>query len=271
MNHPTVSKIRIYPVKSLDAIELTETKIGVHSLLHDRTYAMFSEDGKTINGKRTGKVNLLQTEFDLANGLIHFTPRTTGKKETFELKEGNVALNQYLGDFLGMKLELLHNTQGSFMDVPKRGSVSIFSKASLESLRTDFSQYSMEDLRLRFRVNIELTGVDAYWEENLFHKPGTAIEFMIGEVEMLGIRPRIRCGVPPRNPWTGKRDKSFMKTMMESRAKNLPVNSTLPEFGNMYHLAVDVYIPETEVGKIIRIGDVVRIGETVAFDKKQLK
>jgi uncharacterized protein YcbX len=271
MNHPIVSKIRIYPVKSLDAIELTETEIGIHSLLHDRTYAMRAEDGKFINGKRTGKVNQLKTDFDLANGLIHFTPRTTSKKETFELKEGNAALNEYLGDYFGMKLEFLHNTNGDFMDAPKKGSVSILSEASLESLRTDFTQYSMEDLRLRFRVNIELTGVDAYWEENLFHKPGTAVKFTMGDVEMTGISPRIRCSVPPRNPWTGEKDKSFMKTMKESRAKNLPANSTLPEFGNMYHLAVDAYIPITEVGKIIKIGDAVKIGETVDFDKKQLK
>lgn len=267
MNHPKVSKIRIYPIKGLDAIELTESRIGVHSLLHDRSYAMRVADGY-INGKRTGKVNQLETTFDLDKGQVHFTPRTTGETATFELKEGNLLLNQYLTDFFGEQIELVHSNKGELMDVPKRGSVSILSDASLVSLRNDFPDYSMENLRLRFRVNIELTGVEAYWEENLFHKPGTAVRFTIGEVEMTGICPRVRCSVPPRDPWTGKKDKSFGRIMMKSRAENLPANSTLPEFGDMYHLAVDAYIDEKEQGKMIRLGDAVEIRDVVDWVKK---
>ena len=43
--------------------------------------------------------------------------------------------------------------------------------------------------------------------------------------------------------------------MMKSRAETLPVNSRIKEYGSLYHLTVNTYIPETEQGKILRVGD----------------
>ena len=57
---PTVSNIRIYPIKSLDPVEQQEVLIGIHSLKNDRIFAIVGEDGRLVNGKRTGRVNQLQ-------------------------------------------------------------------------------------------------------------------------------------------------------------------------------------------------------------------
>ena len=65
------------------------------------------------------------------------------------------------------------------------------------------------------------------------------------------------------DPLTGITDKTFIKTMMKSRSDSLPVDSLLPEHGNLYHLTVNTYIPESEQGKFLRVGDKLEILEPV--------
>lgn len=266
MTNPHISKIRIYPVKSLDPIEVTEAEIGIRSLLHDRSFAMLAQDGRFVNGKRTGRVNQLKSEFDLKEGLIHLTPRDGEETATFELKEGNQNLDDYLTSFFEIKLNVLHRTKGELMDIPGASSVTFVSQASLQSLHTDFSEKTLEDLRLRFRTNIEIGGVDPFWEENLFSTPGVGMRFLVGDVEMIGISPRARCNVPPRNPLTGETDKSFVKRMMKSRNNSLPAQSKLPLYGSNYHLTVNTYIPESQKGKTIKSGDLIEIIEPVSLN-----
>jgi uncharacterized protein YcbX len=105
--------------------------------------------------------------------------------------------------------------------------------------------------------------VEAYWEDRLFNSLGKGVRFMLGEVEMIGICPRVRCNVPPRDPFTGETDKAFAKTMMVSRAEHLPSDSHLYEFGNSYHLCVDTYIAPQEKGKVISVGDELNIIELI--------
>lgn len=263
MSKPKVSKLFIYPLKSLDPIELTETTIGVHSLKHDRTFAMMGEDGRYVNGKRTGRVNQLKATYDLENGLIHLTPRSKKQVETFELNINNRELNKYLEDFFELKLHLVHSEKGELLDVPFSSSATIISTATYKSLQQDLPKHSLDDLRLRFRANIEIEGVDAFWEEQLINSPTTAVKFTIGNVNMIGITPRDRCNVPPRDPLTGDTDKTFIKSMMASRANSLPSDSKLPLFGNNYHLCVDTYLPPTETGKTIKIGDEIKLGAII--------
>ncbi len=266
MDNPHISKIRIYPVKSLDPVEVIEAEIGIRSLKHDRTFALLGKDGRFVNGKRTGRVNQLKSDFDLDQNLIHLTSRSGGITSTFELKENNKGLTKYLEDFFEIKLTVLYRTKGELMDIPGASSVTFVSKASLKSLHNDFSNKTLEDLRLRFRSNIEIDGVPPYWEENLFSSPGIGMRFLVGNVEMIGVSPRARCNVPPRNPLTGETDKSFVKKMIESRNHNLPEKSKLPLYGNMYHLTVNTYIPEDQKGKIIKLGDPIKILESIQLN-----
>lgn len=255
---PHISGIRLYPVKALDPVELMEAEVGIHGLKYDRSFAMLADDGRLINGKRTGLVNSLKAEYDLEQSLISLSKRGKSEKESFELREGNRELEAYLAAHFGMKVSLVHDVQGGLQDVPKRGSVSIVTEATLRSLQEDLKMEDLENLRLRFRTNIEISGVEAYWEDRLFNTPGKGVRFTIGDVEMVGICPRVRCNVPPRDPFTGETDKAFAKTMMASRAKHLPSDSHLYEYGNSYHLCVDTYISPQEKGKMIRLGDEVK-------------
>lgn len=263
MEKPSISKLRIYPVKSLGHIELEEAEVGIHSLKNDRLFAMVDNFGRYVNGKRTNKVNQLQSEYDLPNETIWLSDKNGGEPTAFELRVGNEQLDAYLSDFFDIPLHLVQSEQGELMDIPLQSSLTVVSKASLESLQKDIDEYSLENMRQRFRSNTELVGVDAFWEENLFHKPGYGIRFKMGEVEMVGISPRARCNVPPQNPETGEMDRAFAKNMMKSRKETLSDTSNLADFGNsLYYLTVNVYLPRTEVGKNLRIGDKVEILET---------
>tara|TARA_R110002096_G_scaffold413811_1_gene614738 strand:+ start:11386 stop:12192 length:807 start_codon:yes stop_codon:yes gene_type:complete len=264
-NKPFLSKIRLYPVKSLDPIEVTEAEVGIRSLLYDREFAMVTKDWRYVNGKRTGRVNELKTEFDLSKGIIKLTNRNKMDWQEFELREKNDKLEAYLEDFFETKISVLQRTEGEFMDMPGTSSVTIVSDETLKSLHKDLNDKSLDTLRLRFRANIELSGVPAYWEENLFAGSGKAVHFKIGDVEMIGISPRARCNVPPRNPLTGETDKSFVKKMIRSREENLPKGSLVPNYGSLYHLTVNTYVPDNQKGKTLFLGDEVEVIGAIPF------
>lgn len=263
---PLISRIRIYPIKSLDPVELQEAEVGVHSLRYDREFAMLTHDGHFMNGKRSGRVNELKAVYDLPNYLVHLSPRTGGATRSFHLINQKKELESYLKDFFGEPVSFIQNTKGQLMDIPTASSVTILSEASLQSLHHEFSDRTLEDVRLRFRATIELAGVEPYWEENLVGKPGVGMRIQIGDVEMIGVSPRARCNVPPRDPLTGITDKTFVKRMMKSREKTLPQNSHIPAYGSLYHLTINTYIPETQKGKWLRVGDELKIIEPVRLE-----
>ncbi len=264
MNNAKISRLRIYPVKSLGPVDVEEAIIARHSLQNDRRFAMIDEDGRYVNGKRTARVNELKAEYDLTSELISLHSINNPERRSFKLAEGNAELDNYLSEFFDVKLQVVENAGGEFLDIPVQSSVTIVSEASLKSLQTDIEAHSLENIRLRFRSNIELTGVEAFWEEQLYQEPGVGVRFMLGEVEMIGISPRARCNVPPQNPATGEFEATFAKQMIASRMNSLPDDATLLEYGRVpYFLTVNVFVPGTEVGKRIKLNDKIEIVEPV--------
>ena len=263
MSKPYLSRIRIYPIKSLDPVELQEAEVGVLSLKNDRAFALLAADGRFINGKRTGRTGELKAEYDLPNKQVRLTPREGGTVHSFHLINDQKKLEIYFTEFFKEPVLLVHNSNGLLMDIPNEASVTMIGEASLESLHHDALGQTLDDLRLRFRASIEIGGVDPFWEETLVNKPGTGTRFTIGEVEMVAMSPRARCNVPPRNPLTGISDKTFVRRMMKSRLGSLPVGSVIPSYGNLYYLAVNTYIPESQAGKWIHVGDSLDIVDTV--------
>jgi len=264
--NPIISRIRIYPIKSLDFVELNEAEVGVHSLRYDREFAMLTHDGHFMNGKRSGRVNELMASYDLADYKVTFSDRNGAHMNTFHLLNDTTDVEEYLTDFFGEPITLLQNKHGKLMDIPAASSVTILSEASLQSLHQEFSDRSLDDLRLRFRATIELSGVEPFWEENLVGTPGVGMRFTIGDVDMVGISPRARCNVPPRDPFTGIADKTFVKRMIKSREKSLPDYSPISSYGGLYHLTINSYIPENQKGKWLKVGDELKIIEAIQLE-----
>lgn len=145
------------------------------------------------------------------------------------------------------------------MDIPDIAGLTILSTASLREVAGWYDGMDIAEARKRFRATIEISGVRAFWEDQLFIKEGTAIEFRTGEVTCLGISPRARCVVPTRHPETGEVIHAFPKTFAMNRTASLPDGSTLEDYGHSYYLTVNCYIPRSESGKWISVGDEIKI------------
>ncbi len=264
---PKVCRITIYPIKSLDGIALQRgmvTKGGC--LLHDREYAIADLDGNFIIGKTNPLVHALRSSVDFENEVVSFRREGEVQWHQFHLQNDKPAIDAYLTAFFKIPATLLQNKEGRFLDIPDISGITILSTASLESIAAWFNNMETEETRKRFRATIEIEGTSPFWEDHLFLKEGTGIEFTLGDVTLYGMSPRARCVVPTRNPESGEIIRGFAKVFSKHRAADLPEWSTLEQYGHHYYLTVNCYIPGTEVGKWIQIGDEVNIvGEKVFY------
>ena len=257
--NPTVSRITIYPVKSLDGIFVNRAKIGKSCLLHDREYAILDSNNRFINGKSNALVHSMRKKIDLENETISFRHDSEVLWKAFHLQNEKPAINDYLSGFFNEPATFSQNKEGRFMDIPDIAGLTVVSTASLESVAAWFGDMDMEEVRKRFRATIEISAVPAFWEDKLFIEEGTAIEFKIGNATILGISPRARCVVPTRHPQTGETIHAFPKIFARGRADTIPSWSALERYGHSYYLTVNCYIPPSESGKWIETGDEIKI------------
>ena len=262
---PIPGRITIYPVKSLDGISLQKamvTKGGC--FLHDREYAMSDEEGNFIIGKTNPLVYTLRSTVDFDNETISFWQQHETSWDQFHLQKEKSAIQSYLTGYFGIPVLLHKNTTGRFLDISDISGVTVLFTSSLQSVSAWDNNMDLDQTRKRFRATIEIEGVPAFWEDHLFSKEGTGIEFRTGNVTMFGMSPRARCVVPARNPETGEVIHAFPKLFTRHRAASLPEWSTLNDYGHHYYLTVNCYIPETETGKFIEVGDkVLIVGEKI--------
>ena len=64
---PTLDRITLYPVKSLDGIEVAEARVLLSGgLENDRRWRLVDLDGRVVNAKRTAAFHPIRAEYDLA-------------------------------------------------------------------------------------------------------------------------------------------------------------------------------------------------------------
>ena len=260
---PIVSRITIYPVKSLDGVSLQKAMITEGGcLLHDREYAITDPIGNFIIGKTNPLVHQLRSEINFDTETVSFRRQNETTWNHFHLQRETAEIESYLAEYFSMPVRFKKNSTGRFLDMPDISGVTVVSNASLQSVRSWYENLTLEETRNRFRSTIELEGVTPFWEDHLFSTEGKGIEFKIGDVTMFGMSPRARCVVPTRNPQTGEVTHAFPKIFSKQRAASQPEWSTLDNYGHHFYLTVNCYIPETETGKFLETGDeVLIIGE----------
>ncbi len=264
---PVVSKITIYPVKSLDGMPLQKAMVTEGGcFLHDREYAIIDEDGNFINGKSNPLVHTLRSNVDFENEIISLKPASETGWTQFHIQEDKPAIDSWLSDYFGIRATLVQNKTGRFLDIPDISGITVLSSSSLQEVAGWFDHMELEETRKRFRATIEMDGVPAFWEDHLFSEEGKGIEFTAGEVTLFGMSPRARCVVPTRNPETGEVLHAFPKSFSKHRAATVPAWSALKNYGHYYYLTVNCYVPATETGKTIEVGDEIKIiGEKVFY------
>lgn len=252
-----LSKILIFPIKSLNAIALDEVEISVGGALKgDREFALFDQTSKYFNAKRSPKFHTLHTSYDLPARLVsiqHYHAQF--EPITFQLDRDRQALASWFSEFLGQPLELRQNTSNGFPDDPEAWGATVIAESSLKAVQSWYGALNLEQIRSRFRTNLEVTQTEAFWEDQLFAKAGEVIPFKIGDVQFLGTNPCQRCPVPTRDPFTGEVYPDFQKIFSQQRELHLPLNVERSRFNHFYRLALNTQIPLTEAGKVLKLGD----------------
>lgn len=257
---PHLSKILIYPIKSLDAVEVTATQIlPGGAIAHDREFALVDEQGQFVNAKRTDKIHSLRSHFDLSARTVTLRIEGQGQSHAFHLDGDRSALESWLSEYFGTPITLQQNLHMGFPDDPEASGATVVAVESLKAIASWFPGMTLEEVRQRFRANLEIEGAPAFWEDGLMGEPGQLLPFQIGEVAFLGSNPCARCIVPTRNPWIGERDRHFQKEFIAQRKATLPSWAKPSRFDHFYRLTLNTQVPPSEAGKTLRLNDLVSL------------
>lgn len=260
MTVPHIAGISIFPIKSLDGVSVTEaTVLESGALKHDREFAIVDQKGNFVNGKRNAKVHLLRSHFESDFKILTLQIQETEQKFVFHLDKERTALETWLGDYFGFPVKLEQNSITGFPDDTNASGPTIISTATLETVASWFPGVSVDDMRSRIRANLEIGGVPAFWEDQLFAQTGSSVRFQIGEVIFEGINPCQRCVVLTRDAITAQAYPNFQKIFVTQRKETLPDWVESSRFNHFFRLSVNTKVPAGEAGKVLRQGDKVKI------------
>jgi uncharacterized protein len=264
---PTLTQIVIYPIKSLDGMVVDRSQISTGGALeYDRRWAIVDDRSKIVNAKRTAKIQQLRSQFDFVEPaqrlLVNLQTTENSDIYTFCLTTESSELARWLSEFFGFAVSLIENTITGFPDDLDAYGPTIVSTATLETICTWFPELDLAEVRRRFRTNLELNGVPAFWEDRLFRAPGSVVKFQLGNVQFQGINPCQRCIVPTRSSLTGDGTWKFQQIFTQQREQTLPAEVNRLRFNHFYRLAVNTQIPTFEAGKFLNTGDVLTIDRT---------
>src|SRR6266481_1019135 len=256
---PRLANISLYPIKSLDPLPVREARIGPGGGLEfDRAWALYSADGQWVNGKRSTAIHLIRAAFtpDISSVTLSVPgDRRKIPTKTFAFPGDTAAASKWFSNFFEQPTTVRHSPEG-FPDDTIANGPTIVSTASLQAVCDLFNGIELDEARQRFRTTLEIEGVPAFWEDQLFgEEERSAVRFQIGEVNFEGSNPCARCPVPPRDPRTGEIIPGFQKIFSDYRRSHLPAWCPEARFDHYYRMATNTRVAPTESGRILRVGD----------------
>ncbi len=253
-----VSRITVYPVKSLGGVDVPKADVlPSGALAFDRRWAMIDAQGNFVNAKRTSRIHELTAEFDLSRSEI--TMRNRGQAAaTFSLIRQTAELSRWLSEFFGSEIQWIDNTDVGHPDDLQAPGPTILGTGSLQEVASWFG-WPIAQTRRRFRANIEVAAATPFWEDRCFGSLAHPIQFRVGSVLFEGSNPCARCVVPSRDPDTGEVFPRFAAEFAKRREATLPSWAERSRFDHFYRLSVNTR-PASSGGRIA-VGDVVEILE----------
>ncbi|HYG77816.1 MAG TPA: MOSC N-terminal beta barrel domain-containing protein [Planctomycetota bacterium] len=258
MEKPTLARIRIYPIKSLDGVDVESASVlASGALKRDREFAIIDKDDVFVNGKNRPAVHRLRARYDetLERVTLSYSRDGINVQRSFYLSTQFDLLEEWLGRYFGFPVRMRQNWAGGLPDDTDAPGPTIVSTATLETVASWFPACSLESVRRRFRANLEIGGVPAFWEERLYGKQGSSVPFRIGGVTFEGTNPCQRCAVPTRDADTGEVIPAFQKVFMQRRKETLPAWAEASRFNHFYRLAVNTRLGSAEDNALLRVGD----------------
>ena len=265
-----LERIRIYPVKGLDATEVESAEVlDGGTLAGDREFALFDADAApdegigdesphdngVFNAKHSDRFHALGTEYDLETTTLTVEP-DGGERRAFDLDTERDEAGSWFGDYFGHDLSLRRDGSLGFVD--RRGAgPSVVSTATLKAVASWFDGMSVESARRRMRANLEISGVPAFWEDRFVGDDAPA--FGVGGVGIEGVTPCARCVVPERDPETGEPTPAFREQFVEKREETFPEWADREAFDHLYTLMLIARVSEADRGRTLAVGDAVEI------------
>ncbi|MCY7295993.1 MOSC domain-containing protein [Alteromonas sp. a30] len=231
----TICKLHVYPVKSLQGIEVKEVTCWETGFELDREWVIVDDKNLFVTQRQLPKMASIRTALT-ENSLVLSHPDheslhvpltrehlnedeqvtfTIWKDEAQGVDEGKAArtwLNDVFGEYRGGGLRLLRFSKSYRRDVREKYSTHpqaqlkfadacpylIVSHDSLEALNSVLSNSGQHEVPIdRFRGNIEISGAAA-WQEF------QAEELQINDVILKSIGPCMRCPMIGMNQQTGE-------------------------------------------------------------------
>ncbi|MDX2129011.1 MAG: MOSC N-terminal beta barrel domain-containing protein [Chloroherpetonaceae bacterium] len=234
---PEVTHIFIYPFKSLDGIAVQDAVLLENGALqHDRRFALIDDDGNYINGKRNPRVHLIRASFNLENEIISLSAAGFSP-ESFEFNDPQ--LLTYFCDFFEQNVSIQENKIAGFPDDTSAPGFTLASTPSLVKMKTWFPELSLENLRRRFRHNIEISAPYSFWEDSLLGESELESRFHIGENAFLATGACSRCVVPTRDPETAELYPRFQKEFSLQREMDIHAETALSHFKHFYKFSIN--------------------------------
>lgn len=258
---PYLSRIILYPIKSLDGIAVQQAMVlDSGALQGDREYAIVDYQGKFVNGKRTAAVHKLRASFNLSDRQVFLKVAGSDQINQFHLDNDRVPLEGWLSQYFGFPVKLIHNAEMGFPDDTDSPGPTVISTETLEAVASWFPDLSVDSLRKRMRTTLEIADVEPFWEDQLYAQTGTFVPFHIGAVNFMGVNPCQRCIVPTRNQETGESYPQFQKIFSAQRQQTLPDWVETSRFNHFYRLAINTRLTPLEARKMLQVGDPVQLG-----------
>ncbi|MDZ7688910.1 MAG: MOSC N-terminal beta barrel domain-containing protein [Halobacteriales archaeon] len=251
METAKVEKLRVYPVKSLGCVCVTEAKVlDGGTLVRDREFAVFDGDGDVVNGKRTPLVHRPDVRLQDDVPVVSFPDG-----EEVNVADERDRAERLLGDFFDVDATVRRDGSLGYVDRREMGP-SVVSTATVREFASWFD-ITVESARRRLRANVEVSGVPAFWEDRFVGED--APSFDVGGVGFEGVTPCGRCVVPARNPDTGEETEGFRRTFIEKRRETFPEWADEDAFDHPYTLMIIARVPEEERGGKVSVGDRIRV------------
>jgi uncharacterized protein YcbX len=234
-----LTRLFVYPVKSLAGIELTEAVVDDFGVTHDRRWLVVDEQNVALTQRDFPRMVFIRPtltergirlEAPEMPGLSVETPAAGPLQavnvwdDTVDTTDAGTEVSQWLSDYLNSHVRLTYMPDQTFRRVdptyspdPRRVS---FADAFPFLL---ISQESMDELNRRletpmgierFRPNIVVQGADSPHAEDDWR------QIRIGEIEFALVKPCARCAVPTIDPVTAEKGKEPTRTLSSYRKRN---------------------------------------------------
>jgi uncharacterized protein YcbX len=254
MSLPSITRIDLFPVKAFDAVSVpSATVLPSGALAGDRRWAFVDARDRFVNGKQFPAVHTIRTTVDPEASTAVFDD------QHFLLAGDTTPLEDWMSDRLGTSVRLHENPSAGFPDDTESPGPTLIATATLEAVAGWFD-LTLDETRARFRANIEIGGVPAFWEDAFY---GGTCRMGDGAVSLTFVNPCARCVVPSRDARTGEAITGFQKRFVEHRRAALSPDVDPAPFNHFYRLAVNTRLASASPGGVIRVGDAVAVQAAV--------